>query len=162
MLSRRKLLISSGSVVPAAALGSSALYRDALTPKHSTMKTFCSIGKGTGALDGHLEATLLDHAGSGCLTHMWFGGEWEGYGETRIRVYVDGEAKPSIDMELALGHGWIWKSRTVGRRPHGQNGKQRRHLQHVPDSIWQAHSGHRATISEGPKLIPVLVDRPWN
>lgn len=105
MLSRRKLLISSGSVVPAAALGSSALYRDALTPKHSTMKTFCSIGKGTGALDGHLEATLLDHAGSGCLTHMWFGGEWEGYGETRIRVYVDGEAKPSIDMELALGHG---------------------------------------------------------
>ncbi|MFZ4508986.1 MAG: DUF2961 domain-containing protein [Fimbriimonas sp.] len=69
------------------------------------MKTFSSIGKGTSSLDGHQEATLLEHTGTGCLTHMWFGGDWEGYGKTRIRVYVDGEATASIDMELALGHG---------------------------------------------------------
>jgi hypothetical protein len=36
---------------------------------------------------------------------MWFGGEWTGYGKTRIRVYVDGESTASIDMELDLGHG---------------------------------------------------------
>jgi len=69
------------------------------------MKTFSAIGKGSGALDGHHEATLLEHAGRGCLAHMWFGGDWEGYNRTRIRVYVDGETSPSIDMELGLGHG---------------------------------------------------------
>ena len=36
---------------------------------------------------------------------MWFGGDWPGYMETRIRVYVDGEPTASIDMELGLGHG---------------------------------------------------------
>ena len=36
---------------------------------------------------------------------MWFGGEWPGYQRTRVRVYVDGEDKPSIDMELGLGVG---------------------------------------------------------
>lgn len=69
------------------------------------MNTFSSIGKGTSSLDGHKEATLLEHSGSGCLSHMWFGGDWEGYGQTRIRIYIDGEIEPSIDMELALGHG---------------------------------------------------------
>jgi hypothetical protein len=36
---------------------------------------------------------------------MWFGGNWPGYEPTRIRVYVDGEENPSIEMELGLGHG---------------------------------------------------------
>ena len=36
---------------------------------------------------------------------MWFGGDWPGYEKTRVRVYVDGETTPSIDMELGLGHG---------------------------------------------------------
>lgn len=39
---------------------------------------------------------------------MWFGGSWPGYERTRIRVYVDGEAASSIDMELFLGHGIGW------------------------------------------------------
>jgi hypothetical protein len=39
---------------------------------------------------------------------MWFGGDWPGYDRTRIRFYVDGETKPSIDMELFLGHGIGW------------------------------------------------------
>ena len=47
----------------------------------------------------------MRHTGKGCLTHMWFGGDWPGYHHTRIRIYVDGEKTPSIDMELGLGHG---------------------------------------------------------
>jgi hypothetical protein len=39
---------------------------------------------------------------------MWFGGDWPGYDRTRIRFYVDEETKPSIDMELFLGHGIGW------------------------------------------------------
>jgi hypothetical protein len=105
MLSRRKLLISTGGVFPCAALGASVLTDKAVEAQLTTMKTFSSIGKGSPVLDRHRESTLLDHSGSGCLTHMWFGGEWEGYGKTRIRVYVDGETSASIDMELALGHG---------------------------------------------------------
>ncbi len=70
------------------------------------LKTFCSSGKELLVLSGYQEAELLRHEGKGCLTHMWFGGNWPGYERTRIRVYVDGEEKPSIDMELGLGHGY--------------------------------------------------------
>ncbi len=49
-------------------------------------------------------AELLRHTGRGCLTHMWFGGDWPGYERTRIRIYVDGQREPSIDMQLGLGH----------------------------------------------------------
>lgn len=69
------------------------------------LKTFCEIGKERNDLNGYREAELLHHTGTGCLTHMWFGGDWPGYERTRIRVYVDGETEPSIDMELGLGHG---------------------------------------------------------
>ncbi len=72
----------------------------------ATLGTFCSIGKERDVLNGYREAELLRHVGKGCLTHMWFGGNWPGYERTRIRVYVDGEARPSIDMELGLGHGY--------------------------------------------------------
>jgi len=67
---------------------------------------FSSIGKETRVLDGYREAELLRHEGKGCLTHMWFGADWKGYERTRIRVYADGEERPSIDMELGLGHGY--------------------------------------------------------
>jgi len=110
MLSRRNLLISTGATLSSVAVGAPWPPRE--NPPHlepnlhpPKMKTFSSIGKGTASLDGHLEATLLEHSGTGCLTHMWFGGDWEGYGQTRIRVYVDGEDTASIDMELNLGHG---------------------------------------------------------
>ena len=71
----------------------------------SKLKTFGTIGKEMRPLKGDVEATLFRHDGKGCLTHMWFGGEWKDCERTRIRVYVDGELKPSIDMELFLGHG---------------------------------------------------------
>jgi len=101
LLSRRGVLVSAGASIPIAALGSLA----SPSAPRSNMKTFSTIGKGSSALDGHHEATLFEHRGQGCLTHMWFGGDWEGYGKTRLRVYVDEETSPSIDMELALGHG---------------------------------------------------------
>jgi hypothetical protein len=71
----------------------------------AALKTFSAIGKGSPALDGFKEAELLRHEGKGCLTHMWFGGDWPGYERTRLRIFVDGEETPSIDMELGLGHG---------------------------------------------------------
>ncbi len=72
---------------------------------NSSLNTFSTAGKGEPILNGCKESTLLSHKGKGCLTHMWFGGEWAGYEKTRIRVYVDGETTPSIDMELGMGHG---------------------------------------------------------
>lgn len=88
----------------------------------AALRTFSSIGKGSPALDGDREAELLRHEGRGCLTHMWFGGEWPGYDQPRVRVFVDGEAAPSIDMELGMGHGFgfgpaegPWGGRRVGK-----------------------------------------------
>lgn len=69
------------------------------------LKMFSSIGKELEVLNGYQEAELLNHEGRGCLTHMWFGGDWPGYERTRIRIYVDDDQSPSIDMELGLGHG---------------------------------------------------------
>ena len=74
-------------------------WNQALTP-------FCQIGKEVPVLDGYTEAELLYHQGSGCLTHMWFGGDWPGFEKTRLRVYVDDEATASIDMAMGLGHGY--------------------------------------------------------
>lgn len=88
-------------------------------------RVFSAIGKGSPALDGGGEAELLRHEGRGCLTHMWFGGDWPGYDRTRIRVYVDGEATASIDMEMGLGHGIgfgesaaPWATRRIGKTGH--------------------------------------------
>jgi len=89
------------------------------------LKTFSSVGKEVFALNGYKEGELLAHEGKGCLTHMWFGEDWKGYERTRIRVYVDGEQSPSIDMELGLGHGygfaeaWApWGSEKLGKTGH--------------------------------------------
>jgi hypothetical protein len=71
-----------------------------------TLQTFCSDGKEVNVLDGYQEAELLCEEGKGCLTHMWFGGDWPVFEKTRIRIYADGEQQPSIDMELGLGHGY--------------------------------------------------------
>ena len=70
-----------------------------------SLQTFSVAGKGEYVLNGSNEADLCNHKGSGCLTHLWFGGAWQGYEKTRIRIYVDGETTPSIDMEIGLGHG---------------------------------------------------------
>jgi hypothetical protein len=59
------------------------------------------------------ELSLFSHQGKGCLTHMWFGGDWPGYESTRIRFYVDAETKPSIDMQLFAGHGIGFKDQSA-------------------------------------------------
>jgi hypothetical protein len=69
------------------------------------LRTFGTMGKEVRPLSKSTEAVLFTHEGKGCLTHMWFGGAFKAYGETRIRVYVDDEKDASIDMELLLGHG---------------------------------------------------------
>ncbi len=69
------------------------------------LKSFGTAGKELYVLGKGKEAELFRHDGKGCLTHMWFGGDWPGWDRTRIRCYVDGETAASIDMELFLGHG---------------------------------------------------------
>ena len=64
-----------------------------------------AMGKGARVLGGGKEAVLFEHQGTGCLTHFWFGGNFKGVENTRIRYYVDGEETASIDMELYMGHG---------------------------------------------------------
>lgn len=71
----------------------------------SELKTFSTIGKQVSSLSEDKETKLFEHNGKGCLTHMWFGGAFNGVESTRIRIYVDGETNASIDMELYLGHG---------------------------------------------------------
>jgi hypothetical protein len=69
------------------------------------IRTFGTAGKEQQILKPGVEAELFRHTGAGCLTHMWFGGDFPNYGLTRIRIYVDGEKDASIDMELMMGHG---------------------------------------------------------
>lgn len=71
----------------------------------NTLNTFGTMGKELRPLSKSKEAVLFAYKGKGCLTHMWFGGAFKAYGETRVRVYVDNEREASIDMELLLGHG---------------------------------------------------------
>jgi hypothetical protein len=71
------------------------------------LRTFGTAGKEQLLHPGQ-DLTLFSHQGEGCLTHMWFGGDWPGYGSTRIRFYVDEETRPSIDMQIFPGHGIGW------------------------------------------------------
>ena len=71
----------------------------------SLLKTFGTAGKELRPMADGKEGVLFQRDGAGCLTHMWFGGNFNGWEKTRIRVYVDGEANASIDMELGMGHG---------------------------------------------------------
>jgi hypothetical protein len=79
-----------------------ALAQDEVVAK---LKTFGTAGKQIDILTSFKEAELFSYQGKGCLTHMWFGGEFKNSDLTRIRVYVDGESVASIDMEMFLGTG---------------------------------------------------------
>jgi len=69
------------------------------------LKTFGTMGKEMQVLKKDQETELFSYEGKGCLTHMWFGGSFKNVEYTNIRIYVDGEDKASIEMELFLGHG---------------------------------------------------------
>jgi len=66
------------------------------------LRTFSGIGKERPILEAGREVEVFRYKGAGCLTHMWFAMD----SRTRIRVYVDGEARPSVDMAQDLGHGY--------------------------------------------------------
>lgn len=92
------------------------------------LKTFGTMGKELKPLSVEKEAELFKYAGKGCLTHMWFGGDFKESAYTRIRVYVDGEAVAAIDMELFMGTGIgfgdaaaPWGSEKMGRTGAGDN-----------------------------------------
>ena len=74
-------------------------------PKVEDLNTFGTMGKELRVLKKGEETELFAYKGKGCITHMWFGGSFKGVEYTDIRIYVDGEEKASIDMELFLGHG---------------------------------------------------------
>jgi hypothetical protein len=94
----------------------------------STLKTFGTAGKQLRPLNSGTETELFSHQGKGCLTHMWFGGDFRNSANTHIRVYVDGETTASIDMELFMGSGIgfgdefaPWGSEKMGRTGGGDN-----------------------------------------
>lgn len=69
------------------------------------VSTFTHVGKEEQPFIAAPEATLAEEEGSGYLDHIWFGGAFPNFTDLRIRVYVDGEVKPSIDMLLGMGVG---------------------------------------------------------
>jgi len=74
-------------------------------PTVENLNTFGTMGKELRVLKKGEETELFTYEGKGCITHMRFGGSFKGVEYTDIRIYVDGEEKASIDMELFLGHG---------------------------------------------------------
>src|SRR5690606_2431876 len=72
------------------------------TQEISKLKPVGMTGKAVYILEGGVEAELFSQEGKGIINHMWFGGNnrgWDdGLGDLQIRIYVDGEEIPSIDM----------------------------------------------------------------
>lgn len=99
----RRTFSTSVAVMAGAALSASgnAAPQPAILPL-----TFTGSGKERKPFVGVREAVLLEHSGTGFLTHMWFGGKFPGYDRLRIRVYVDDESTASINMELGMGIGF--------------------------------------------------------
>lgn len=69
------------------------------------VSTFTHVGKEEQPFVAKAEAQLAWQEGAGYLDHMWFGGSFANFKTLRIRIFVDGEVTPSIDMELGLGVG---------------------------------------------------------
>jgi hypothetical protein len=107
-MDRRAFSLSFASL----SLASSALARaktsslPANTKEHfAAWSTFTQVGKEERPFAETSEAVLAEKEGVGYLDHMWFGGDFPNYRDLRLRIYVDGETTPSIDMELGLGAG---------------------------------------------------------
>lgn len=94
------------------------------------MEMIGTSGKHQQVLHGDKEAVLFEHNGKGCLSHFWFGGNFGGVENTRIRYYVDGEEKASIDMQLYMGHGIGFNdNKAPWQQAHGQTRKAKRRVQ---------------------------------
>jgi len=122
-----------------------------------------TIGKGQRVLKGGKEALLFEHQGAGCLTHFWFGGNFKGVENTRIRYYVDGEEIPSIDMDLYMGHGIgfndnqaPWATKHIGKV-----GRQNRLSKNHRNPVGETHPGDGPARQGCGGRSPDLVDHPW-
>ena len=111
-MNRREALVTTASAALAAA-GSKAVAATATAQPAPVgaagdatagLRTFTGIGKERPLLEAGKEVEIFRRSGAGCLTHMWFAMD----PRTRIRVYVDGEQTPSIDMAQDLGHGYAF------------------------------------------------------
>ncbi len=69
------------------------------------VKTFTHCGKEEQPFLNNGEAQLASQQGAGYLDHMWFGGSFDHYLRIKLRIYVDDETVPSIEMELGMGAG---------------------------------------------------------
>jgi len=92
-------------VIVVAAVAFAIVGHEPLRAENIDLHPIGTIGKARRVLKGGREAVLFEHEGKGCLTHFWFGGNFKGVEDTRIRYYVDGETEASIDMDLYMGHG---------------------------------------------------------
>jgi len=98
----------------------------ALGAEPKNLNPIGTIGKGRQVLGGEKEAVLFEHKGKGCLSHFWFGGNFKGVENTRIRYYIDDEKTASIDMDLYMGHGIGFKDNNApwANRHMGKIGKK--------------------------------------
>jgi len=69
------------------------------------LATFTCTGKEEQPFLQNAEGELASHDGSGYLDHMWFGGSFPNFTDLRVRIYIDREPRPSIDMNLGMGAG---------------------------------------------------------
>lgn len=69
------------------------------------VRTFTYCGKEEQPFRSSVEPNLALHEGQGYIDHMWFGGAFAHYLNLRLKIYVDGEPAPSIEMELGMGAG---------------------------------------------------------
>ena len=67
------------------------------------LESFSTMGKQSTILRSGNEEVLYVKEGKGLLHHMWFGGSFKGIENTIIRIYVDDEKKPSIEMKMSEG-----------------------------------------------------------
>jgi len=87
---------------------------------------------GTAIKNGNLqttEQTIFEYNSTigGVITEMWMTGGWDGFNETWVRIYVDGEQNASIAYQLYLGLGigwgddavWTESSFITGKNAHG-------------------------------------------
>lgn len=90
------------------------------------LNTIGIMGKGRQPFADKKEAVLYEYTGKGCLSHFWFGGNFKGVEDTRIRYYIDGGESASIDMDLYMGHGIGFNDNTApwANRYFGKIGKQ--------------------------------------
>ena len=93
--------------LPALLLGAASLL-----PRPSGAQQSFSHSISVGRIAAGGVQTLLERPGAGCMSYAWYtagtGEDPPSYpaeGSTRLRYYVDGEASPSVDMALDMGHG---------------------------------------------------------